>query len=143
VVGYTTSGGVLGPPVAYSPATVSVSGNSVVLAFPASPAAGSLPDESCYHITLGEGLTDPPLAGDLDVWVRSLYGDTTVSGLVNLSDAILTRTRLGQAAAAQPAMDVDLSGGTIDNADALAIKSRVSSPPHEVICPSIIITLSN
>lgn len=137
VTGYATSGGVLGGPVSYTPTSVAMAdADTLVILLPTTPAGISLlPDESCYHIVIGPGVLDVSLAGDNDVYVRSLRGDTSASGSVNLSDALLTLSRVGQLAASNPQHDVNLSGGNINPIDVLLVKSRIASPAPAALCP--------
>ena len=102
-------------------------------AFPATPSAGFLLDQSCYQVMLMSGLFADVLTGDLDVWVRTLQGDTTSSGTVTLSDALYTATQIGETTLA--AFDLDLSGGSVSLTDALFAKSLVSTPPRTALCP--------
>jgi hypothetical protein len=97
--------------------------------------AGQLPDQKCYTISLAGSTVAQGLLGDTDCRVRSLVGDTTSSGDLNLSDVIFTRTKVGQAATANVAHDVDLSGGNISAADFLFIKTGVTSPSKTATCP--------
>ncbi len=136
VTGQTTVSGALQPPVDYSAsATVaSVDGDTIALTF----SDGALPDETCYRIDVAGAVTNQQgaaLTGDTDCRVRSLLGDATGSGEVNLGDALLTKVRVGQNAAASPQLDFNLTGGTINTADMLLAKNRVASPARKALCP--------
>ena len=99
---------------------------------------GTLPDGTCYIIDIAgtvQNAQSQPVGGDTTCLIRSLVGDVTGNGGVNLSDATLDHVHLGDAATANPSLDVDVSGGTIDNADTLAIKALVTSPAHATDCP--------
>jgi hypothetical protein len=131
VVGRTTTGSLLGGPVAYTPSSVVLSGTSTLqINF----APGTLPDQTCYTITLPADVVVGEVAGDRDVNVRSLYADTTSDGRVSLSDALLIKSHAGQSVLTQPQYDLDLSIG-ISQTDALSAKGRVSSPPVLALCP--------
>lgn len=131
VTGRTTTSGVMGGPVAYVPNSVSLLNPSTLqILFN----AGVLPDKTCCTITLAPSLLAEVLTGDLDVSVRSLVGDTSSSGGVNLSDAISTKSRIGQPVAVNPQHDVNLSGD-ISIADALLVKSLITKPPKQALCP--------
>jgi uncharacterized lipoprotein YddW (UPF0748 family) len=131
VVGRTTSGGSMGGPVSYTPASVSVNGGStLVLTF----AAGALPDETCYTITVNSLAIAEILSGDSNCMVRALVADSTGSGLVSLSDAIWTQTKIGASTATNASHDIDLSDA-ITSADVLLVKSRVVRPPNQALCP--------
>jgi hypothetical protein len=135
VTGRTTSypGGALGGAVAYVPTSVAMA-DADTLAISFGP--NVLPDETCYDITIGAGAISNLISLDNNCSIRSLLGDTTLSGVVNLSDAIFTQTKIGQAAAANVQHDVTLSGGNILNSpQVLFIKGRVASPPHQALCP--------
>jgi hypothetical protein len=137
VTGRTTTAAVMGGPIAYTPNSVVQNGsNGIALLFN----AGTLPDQSCYQITISPSTITVPgplgLVGDFDCNVRSLKGDTTMSGLLNLTDVIFTNLNLGAAVnAASAKHDVDLSGGVIDAADFLAVKAGVTSPAKQALCP--------
>jgi hypothetical protein len=135
VTGRTTSaGGVLGPQIVYLPTSItSVSAATIAITFPVTPAVGHLPDQTCFTITLGSGLTNPVITGDLDVNVRSLLADTTSSGDITLSDAVAVKSRYGNALSTDARFDVDLSGA-INNLDAVAAKNRVASPSRKALC---------
>lgn len=132
VVGQTTTAGVLGPPVEYAPDSVTVSGaNTLVIVFD----PGNLPDHTCYTFTLAPATLQQTIVGDNDCLVRSLFGDTTGSGEVNLSDAMLSHMMVGQPAQAHPEMDSDLSGGMIAPRECQLVKHEIASPPHSALCP--------
>ncbi len=137
VVGRTTSypGGLMGPATPYVPASVTlVAPTTLALTF----LPGALPNRSCYQFDVAgavENTASMALAGDPDCNARALVGDTTMSGGITLSDAIWTKLQIGTAAASLPEHDIDLSGGTIDIADALAAKGGVASPPRRALCP--------
>jgi hypothetical protein len=127
VTGQTTVGGVLQGPVPYTPTTVGmISATTLQITF----APGLLPDQTCYSIDIAPAGV-PGLAGDHDVSVRSLVGDTTSSGLVNLSDAVAAKARIGAVVGNNAQFDVDLSGA-IALQDALAAKSSIG---RMAICP--------
>jgi hypothetical protein len=137
VVGQTTSypGGVLGGPIPYTPSSVTLSGAAtMVLTFPASPSVGFLPDQTCYTITIPQAAIVQTLVSDNDVKVRALVGDATGSGDVKLSDAILTKVKIGAAIATNARYDMNLDG-SITNADALFAKAAVASPARKALCP--------
>lgn len=101
-------------------------------------ADGALPDGTCYTIDIAGSVQNAqgqPVSGDTNCLIRSLVGDVAGSGEVNLSDAILEHIHIGDTAIAHPNLDIDVSGGTIDNADTLAIKALVTSPAHATDCP--------
>lgn len=135
IVGRTTAGGVLGGDVAYTPASVTMAGpTTMAITFNAAPAAGFLPDETCYVINIPSSALNEGLTGDKDVMVRALLGDATGSGDATLSDAILTKTKTGAVLATNVRYDMDLSD-TINITDAEFAKGRVNSPSHKSICP--------
>jgi hypothetical protein len=134
--GQTTTNGVLGPPVQYFANIFGIGGNEVSLYFD----AGTLPDQTCYTLTILPEFINEPLVGDTDVRLRSLEGDSTGSGTVTLSDAIYSRQQAlaGTTAVNAPWLDLDVNG-TISTTDALAAKARVTSPAREAACSQIII----
>ncbi len=134
VVGHATTPGE--PPTtglrqSYIPDDVTASGNTLKILFD----PGHLPDNGCFTMTIGPGTLAQIIVGDKDCKIRSLHGDTTMNGTVNLGDVLWTKSMNGQAASAHPAHDVDLSGGNIDSGDASIIKSRVAMPPNTALCP--------
>lgn len=135
VLGRTTTAGVMGGSVDYSGvATVGmVDERTMAISFN----AGALPNESCYYINIAGALENSagPLTGDIDVRVRSLYGDATSDGAVNLGDSLRVKGNIGNTAASDPSQDVNVNGGNISLGDALAVKSQVSSPPKQALCP--------
>ncbi len=131
VTGVLTVDGVAGPPEPYVPTTVMMA-DSDTLAILFSP--GTLPDAGCYTITIGPGTFGETLTGDVDVMVRSLVGDTTMSGDITLSDVTLVQTKFASAAADGPQFDLDLSG-TVNASDMQIAKSHVTSPPRQALCP--------
>ncbi len=127
VTGQTTVGGVPGSPQAYTPSSVAmVDADTAAIVFD----PGQLPDQTCYAIDLSP-LSVAGLTGDHDVRVRALAGDTTMSGGITLSDAILARLRLGTAVADGPQYDVDLDGN-ITGADVLMAKAGIGL---QALCP--------
>lgn len=127
VSGRSTVSGVLQGPVSYVPTSVGmVSATTLQITFN----AGLLPDKTCYAIDVAPAGV-PGLTGDHDVNVRALVGDTTSSGLVNLSDAIAAKVRIGAAVASNAQFDVDLSGA-VALQDALAAKSDIGV---SALCP--------
>lgn len=126
LTGQTSTGGSL----VYTPSTIEVSGTILTLTFE----SGLLPDRRCFNIQLQSGATEPALVGDLDTNIRALEADVTGNGTVNLGDAIALRAFVGHTANAQPALDVDLSGGSISLEDVLVAKTRVSSPDVHTVC---------
>lgn len=66
--------------------------------------------------------------------VRALVGDATGSGDITLSDAILTKTKIGAGIASNARYDMDLPG-TINITDAEFAKARVNSPARKALCP--------
>ncbi len=131
----TNAAGVLGPSLVYPTLSVSlVNPTTIAITYPIAPAVGALPDQTCYNISLGSGMTTPPLVGDLDVNIRSLAGDDTGSGIITLSDALVAKARIGQPIATNVPFDMNLDG-SITNADALFAKARVVSPSRKALCP--------
>ncbi len=105
-------------------------GNTLTINF-----TGGMSDQSCYTITIGAGtLAETVTTGNV-CRIRSLQGDGTGNGTVNLGDVIYTKRKIGQTAAAFPNLDYNLTGGNIDAADMLAVKPLVSSPPRKALCP--------
>lgn len=136
VLGWTTTNGAIGDPVAYAPQSVSMlDADTMLIAFPSAPAPGALPDQTCYRIVINSGALSEPLFGDDDVYVRALVGDTTSNGVVNLGDALFTKERISQPALGNPEHDIDTSGGAVALQDVLAIKSLVASPARMALCP--------
>lgn len=138
VVGRANLAGVMGPPVAYTPSSVSVSGGSTLtIDFAASPAPGFLPDQTCYTIVIGPTTLAQSIIGDNDVSVRALVADTTGNGDVALGDTLATKARVTTptTAVSAPHHDVNLTGGNINLGDTLFVKSQVTSPPHRAFCP--------
>lgn len=132
VTGRTTVAGVLGPPLAYVPASVvATAADTIDINFN----AGQLPTDTCYVITISQSAILEPLTGDNDVRVRSLLGDVTGDGSVNLGDALAAKNRAAstQPVNTSPQFDVNLSG-SINLGDALLIRSRTTSPPHQALC---------
>src|SRR5690606_5779517 len=84
VTGRTTVGEVVQEPVSYVPALVMSSATSLDIAF----APGMLPDATCYTISLAADTVSPALGGNREVRVRSLAGDVTGDGEVNLTDVL-------------------------------------------------------
>src|SRR6185295_19945490 len=100
----------MGGPVSYIPTSVVMSSTTTLdVLF----SAGQLPDQTCYLITIGPGTMTQTLGGDLDCKVRVLVGDTTGSGDVKLSDAVLTKAKIGAAVASNARFDIDLSGNIV------------------------------
>lgn len=130
VTGRTTTSGVLGGSMNYTPIAVTLA-DADTIAIQLVP--GQLPDQTCYTITLGAVITQP-LTGDTDCMLRALEGDTMGDGRVNLSDAVSAKARIGQSVPATVAFDLDLSGA-IDMQDALYAKSKVSKPARQALCP--------
>jgi hypothetical protein len=115
----------------YAPTSVTpVDGDTIAIHFD----PGVLLDQKCYTITIGPGTVTQTIAGDNDCMIRSLMGDTTGNGAVNLGDVLLTRTKLTQPATDNPQHDIDLSGA-IDSSDMQQIKSAVTTPPNQALCP--------
>lgn len=140
ITGRTTPlGGPMGPPVAYSPLTVAmIDGDTLQMTFAVAPAIGALPDDTCYNMNVAGSVVDmygQGTVGDTDCNVRSLQGDTRLTGDVNLGDVLFTKSMIGTSAAAAPEHDVNVTGGTINLGDCLYIKTRVTSPPHRALCP--------
>lgn len=128
VVGQTTSAGVPGPLTSYSPDSVSLAApDTIALVFN----SGTLPDQTCYTLTVGATTIGENLGGDADCMVRSLAGDVTSSGGITLSDAIAVSVRLGQSVPANPEFDLDCDG-SIALPDALIAKSVLG---HQAMCP--------
>lgn len=134
VIGRTTTNGVMGPPVDYSHTAypAMVDGDTLAITF-----IPPLPDNTCYNISISGAMANStgPITGDTDVNIRSLVGDTNNNGVVNLGDALLIKPKFGQNVAGSPSMDVNLSGGTLNMADSLFVKSRVVSPANKALCP--------
>jgi hypothetical protein len=138
VSGQTTLGGVLQPSVNYSAqAGVSmIDEDTLQIDF----APGALPDATCYTVKIAgtvENVAAQALTGPIQCLVRSLVGDTTQSGDVTLTDALVVKAAVssGTPAHAEPALDVDVSGNNIETTDAMAAKSRVASPTPQALCP--------
>lgn len=134
MLGQTTTGGVMGTPVAYLPVAAGISGgNTLWIQF----APGFLPDQTCYTLIIGSSTVVGGIAGDNTVSIRSLFGDTNPSGDVVLGDVLFTKSKVtaGATAAANPSHDVNTSGGLITLGDVLAVKSQAVSPVHQALCP--------
>lgn len=132
VVGRTTSSGVPGAAINYTPAAVQLSApGTVALLFN----AGQLPDQTCYTITLGSGLITGALTGDTNVNVRSLTGDVIMNGEVNVGDLQSLKSKLNAAVGSNVPYDVNMTGGLINIGDALAAKQYVVSPTRKALCP--------
>ena len=114
---------------------LSPDGRTVIRTFADTPGDHYLLDGQCYTITLATDTVSPALGGAAAVTVRSLAGDTSGNGSVNLGDALYTRSKIGQPVdTSTAAFDVDLDG-TISLSDVLAIKTQVSSPAVQIPCP--------
>ncbi len=109
--------------------TASTSGNLLTLNF-----TGGMSDQVCYTITIGPGALGETITTGNQCRIRSLEGDGTSNGTVNLGDVLYTKKHIGQAAAAFPNLDYNLTGGTINSADMLAAKAQVSSPAKKALC---------
>jgi hypothetical protein len=134
VIGYTTSGGVMGPQTPYTPAPVSmVDGDTMQILF--NP--GDLPDESCYVINIDSSTITEGIGGDTDCKVRALMGDVNNSGVVNTTDQSLVKSKVSTTtlASAAPNCDLNVSGGDINTTDQSLLKSRVTSPAKQALCP--------
>lgn len=132
VVGRTTTANVMGPPVNYPVASVTVP-RPHVLRMSFTP--GTLPEQACYNVSLLPGIVQEPIGGDLDVSFRSLYGDALSDGQVVIGDTLYIKARLSQVAGDQPHCDINMTGNTINLGDALAAKSQVVSTIHRALCP--------
>jgi hypothetical protein len=137
VIGRTTSGGVMGSPVVYTPASVAMlDGDTMAITFAASPSAGFLPDESCYAISIPSTTIAETLSGDTDVNVRALVADSNGSGTITAADMLLIKSKVSPPADVTtfPQCDLNLSGG-LTSADMLLAKSRVTTPTKTALCP--------
>lgn len=133
VTGRTTTNGVLGSVNTYTPSAVTVvDSDTLALEF-----AGGLPDATCYTITLLPTLATQTLTGDLDVQIRSLVGDASGDGAVLLDDALMVKDAViaRSTAASMPHCDVNLSNSNINLGDAILVKSRMTSPVRQALCP--------
>lgn len=132
VTGRTHAGGVMGPAVSYTPASVVVTGGQTLeINFN----AGALPDETCYTFTIGAGALTQIIQGDNNCLVRSLVADVNGDGQVVLGDSLAAKARINQAVTAVPQFDANLTGGLINLGDALFVKTKVSSTVHRALCP--------
>lgn len=136
VTGRSTVGGVLQPIVDYSmlASVSSLNADTLRIAF----AAGALPDETCYRVSIAGALqttAGAPIVGDTDCSIRSMAGDVTGDGAVLLGDALAAKSQVGAPASSAARFDINLSGGTISLGDALAARARVTSPAHAALCP--------
>lgn len=106
--------------------------------FPAPPNPAALPDATCYTIELFGSVrtaSGADLVGDSNLSIRALAGDTTGNGTVNLGDALYIKRCIGTINAWEaPWLDFNVDG-TLDNADVLACKQRVTSPAAQALCP--------
>lgn len=93
----------------------------------------NVPDASCLTLAIADivDLQGHPIAGNNVLYIRVLLGDATGNGQVNLSDAILTKSRSGLSGSENAPMDIDGSGSVTLN-DALLAKTRIG---NHVICP--------
>ncbi len=138
--GQTTTypGGVLLGPVAYAPSAVfMVSATTMAIEYPAA-APGNLPDRTCYNFDVAgtvQNAAGQGLIGDTDCNARSLLGDATSNGVVNLSDPLYIKSKFGQPAGSFPQCDINLTGANINIFDALMSKGRVATPPRRALCP--------
>jgi len=133
ITGRTTTNGVLGSVNTYSPTAVTlVDSDTLALIF-----EGGLPDATCYRIELLPTLVSQTLTGDLDVQIRSLVGDASGDGVVLLDDALMIKDAVvaGVTAATMPHCDVNLSNANINLGDAILVKSRMSNPARQALCP--------
>lgn len=139
-VGRTPSGGQMGPPISYSPRTLTVlNGNLLVASFtPASGSGSTLPDGTCFTFTVTPGtvlgLQGELLTGDVDANARTLTGDCTGDGDVTLGDTLSARAAIGTPVTGAPSRDDNCSGNKIDLGDALFIKSRIGRIA-KLVCP--------
>jgi hypothetical protein len=137
IIGRTTDAdGELGAPVAYSPQSVSLVNNrTLALVLVAPGTATVLPDRTCYTFDVSGVATaasGASLGEDTDCMVRVLQGDTRGDGGVNLSDAILTHSRISSPY--DPRHDVNLDGSE-NVSDVQKIKSRITRPSLQSLCP--------
>lgn len=96
----------------------------------------TLADGGCYTLTIAPAAIKEVLdLADPDCCIRTLEGDTTANGTVNLGDVLYVQSLLGQSVANYPPLDVNGSGGIIDADDMQQIKNRVTSPALQVTCP--------
>jgi len=111
----------------YTPESVTLSGGNqtLILTFADTPGDHYLPDGQSYTIALATDTVSPPLAGPATVTVRSLAGESTNNGALNLGDVLYVKSKIGQPVDPTTAVvDIDLSGA-IDMSDVLAAKAGI------------------
>ncbi len=145
----TRQGGIQKIEVEFNGAVTLASAASITVTGPGSPTytasttcntltinfTGGMSDQACYTITIGPAALSQTVTGNTTCRIRSLQGDGTGNGSVNLGDAIYTKKKIGQTADVFPNLDYNLTGGTIDTADMLAVKPLITSPPRKALCP--------
>jgi hypothetical protein len=132
---WTTLNGSLGTPGFYPPSQVSLlDADTMTVTFD----AGVLPVEpTCLSITIEPAAIEETLSGSATCLVRTLEGDVSGDGALNLTDVIYSMLKINAIESAQnsPAFDVDLSGGNIAGGDMQRVKTGVSSPVKSALCP--------
>lgn len=124
-------------PASYVPESVMLSQDKqmVILTFAELPGDHYLPDGQCYTITLASDMVVPALDSPVTVSIRSLAGDTTGNGTINLGDVLYIQRFTGEEVNAGTALfDVNLDE-MITTMDMLVVKDGVTSPPLQVACP--------
>jgi hypothetical protein len=93
------------------------------------PGVGLIPDRSLARVMLTYELLNQNLEGDRDVLIGSLAGDTDRNGVLDLSDALLTKREicLGTSVESQPHHDVNVNG-LLNLCDVLLIRSMIATP---------------
>src|SRR5205085_10444989 len=94
--------------------------------------AGALPDQSCYTIQIGSGTLAETISGASGVMIRSLEGDANMSGEVTMTDALGIKNFVTWPSPSAPYLDINVSGGSISLADALAAKVKIT---NRALCP--------
>src|SRR5687767_14203038 len=99
--------------------------------------AGVLPDETRYTINLSGALQSSDgeaLGGDVECMVRALIADANGSGVVNITDQLAVKSKIGASIQDWPQYDLNTSG-SINVSDQLLAKSRITTPSKTALCP--------
>jgi hypothetical protein len=91
-----------------------------------------IPNLSCININIGAGTLVETITGDTDCNIRSLSGDTTGNGIVQLGDQLQVKNTT--TFAGNHRMDINLNAA-IQISDWLAIKNQISNPSKQAVCP--------
>jgi chitodextrinase/N-acetylmuramoyl-L-alanine amidase len=124
---WPTTDGVIGGPVDSTPTVSMVDADTMRIGLAA------IPDGSCISIAIGPDALAEILTGDRDCMLRSISGDVTGSGRVDLLDAAMIKNRNGASVAGEARCDLNLNGA-IDLVDAAYAKSRISTL-GKALCP--------